>query len=192
MTTPVSHRRSREKVMPAKCTGSFGRIGATARGVLVNCITMRAWIASSTPTDATTRARIGARRSGRNTKKCTISPMRLHDSTASTIASAKGTEPHPVAEAHLVRDDRDRKHQVASAVQLIKDVGAPHRHRAGGEVDDAGAAVGDDHAHRDGRVDAAEAEPDDGEQEILLHVVKVDCSARGEAGGGWVQPPRSR
>ena len=95
MTTPVSHRRSREKLMPAKSTGSFGRIGATARGVLVNCITMRAWIASSTPTDATTRARIGARRRGRNTRKCTSSPMRLHDSTASTNASAKGTEPKP-------------------------------------------------------------------------------------------------
>ena len=95
MTTAVSQRRSREKLMPAKLTGSFGRIGATARGVLENCITMSAWIASSTPTDATTRARIGARRSGRNTRKCTSSPMRLHDNTDSTMASANGTEPMP-------------------------------------------------------------------------------------------------
>ena len=63
--------------------------------MLPNCITISAWIASSTPTDATTRARIGARRSGLNTKKCTSSPMRLHDSTASNIASANGTEPMP-------------------------------------------------------------------------------------------------
>ena len=94
-TMAVIHRRSREKLMPARLTGSLGRIGATARGVLENCITISAWIVSSTPTDATTRARIGARRNGLNTKKCTISPMRLHDSTASTIASANGTEPKP-------------------------------------------------------------------------------------------------
>ena len=92
-TTAVSHRRSREKLMPAKLTGSFGRIGATTRAVLVKCITIMAWITSSTPTDATTRARIGARRSGRKTRKCTMRPMRLHDSTASTIATANGTVP---------------------------------------------------------------------------------------------------
>ena len=79
--------------MPAKLTGSFGRIGLTMRAELVKCITIKAWITNNTPTDATTRARIGARRSGRNTRKCTIRPTRLHDSTASTIAVGNGTVP---------------------------------------------------------------------------------------------------
>ena len=92
-TTAVSQRRSREKLTPAKLTGSLGRIGATTRALLMKCITIRAWMTSSTPTDATTRARIGARRSGRKTRKCTISPMRLHDSTARMMATPKGTLP---------------------------------------------------------------------------------------------------
>src|SRR5438105_10297077 len=54
--------------------------------------------------------------------------------------------------------------------EIVVDVQGNRRHRGRGEVDDAGALVGDDDPHRQTGVDGPEAQAQDQEQQVLAHI----------------------
>ena len=61
------------------------------------------------------------------------------------------------------------QHEVAGLAQLEEHQGRERRHRPLGEVDDPRAAVGEDRAHGDGRVDGAGAGADEAVEQPGRH-----------------------
>ncbi len=68
-------------------------MAATGREVVPNWSAVSDWKKSRTPTEATTLASTGARRSGRNTSRCTRIPMSAHDPTPNTNAGQNEVGP---------------------------------------------------------------------------------------------------
>ena len=128
--------------------------------------------ASIRPIDAATLASAGACRSGRNTRKWTARPRSIAVSDREREArpdghAARRADPHEPGQA------RYRQQVFAGSAQPEVDVGDVHPERALGEVDDAGASIGEHHAESDEADDGARAEPKDGVQQVV-----ADCSPR--------------
>ena len=120
-------------------------------GVMPNASSIDACATSSTPSEATSLASGEELRSGRKTTNSVTAP------TATTNTRLSGS-------AAAVGSDRD-----LAGVQRPVGVAAEHRHAAGGEVDDPGAPVGEHHAERDAGDQRAGTEPEQDEQQDLLH-----------------------
>ena len=89
-TNPARSSRSRGTSTPSTVTARLGRSDGTGRLSAPNQSTASAWSVASSPTDATTRARAGAVRSGRKTSTCTTSPS---PAAATTLTASAGHSP---------------------------------------------------------------------------------------------------
>ena len=117
---------------------------------------------SRTPSEATSFASGAAVRSGRNT----ASSIRTVTSDHEHVGE-RDRERRADREAELARPERPEREA------------REHRDRARGQVDEAGAPVGDDDADRDGRDRRAGPEAEQEEEEDLVHVVLVGISPTG-------------
>ena len=155
------------------CNLPSGSKLGTILGFVPKRIAMRVCSASIRPAPATTRASIGACRSGRNTRNMRDDA----EGNGGGDAECHGQERWDVVtDVHTVVDPDDREDQVAGPAELVVDERPPRRHRTAGEVDDAGALVDDDEAAGQRGVHRPERQADDAEDEVRTHCADADLT----------------
>ena len=147
-----SRTGSRESACRTPSTKSLGKMLGIDFDAEPNQSSTVAWRISRIPSEATSLASGDDVRSGRNTSSSLSTPTRIATSIV-TIAAGNGAE----------RDVEVARLEGPEAVR------GDHRDRAGGEVDDPGAAVRDDHGHRDSADHRARPEPEQDEENDVLH-----------------------
>ena len=168
-TAPLSTRLDSGTAPSSIRTTRIGMIVGCGCCDVPNASSIVACAVSRTPSEATSFASGAAVRSGRT--------------TASSIATVT-TNHEDVGE----RDRQRGANREAELTRAERPEGEAREHgdRACGEVDEAGAAVGDDDADRDGRDRRPGPEAEQEEEEYLVHVVPVRISRRGRGATGPV------
>ena len=137
---------------PKTSTMLFGKTLGICFDAEPNHSSTVAWRISRIPSEATSLASGDDVRSGRKTSNSLSTPTRTDTTIVTSDSGSSGQR-----EAEVV------------GLQCPECVRGDHRHRAGGQIDDAGSAVRDDHGHGDPGDHRARPEAEQDEERNVLH-----------------------